>query len=433
MRFRLFVFVLMVVLASFSASLYAQNAPQPDPALDAQVAEASAGNEMEMWVPLSFKDFLQQATYHQNDWSATLNYKDTSWMRQCDALTASAKQEFKLTDEQANKLEGLICEWKLRRLSGYSSEFVDNPLAAGSYNEAQMKFVLRRHYTERAFRVLDTVRLVREIASILGPGKIEDARKLVGDPQNAKLSYSLTDTGGSSEPGLDRLVERWKYAEYLSPSTAHPRLRTAFAAARGEVEVSLDKVRKLMKRLDELEASPTLDQTAVMSIFSEGIDAEVGMGLADIKGEWEILKLIPDEFQGTWAALPPHTSIPGTKNVESQAQHVTNVSENTVSVQNKPANDSIYLTAKSIAYGHSFTKHANEFTMLGITSKAQFAEFIDAIIRNARGNNVRNLSAGRIAYWDDATGTVVIYNPKDVDAGTAFRPTKGKTYFTELM
>ena len=40
MRFRLFVFVLMVVLAALSASLYAQNAPQPDAMLDAHVAEA---------------------------------------------------------------------------------------------------------------------------------------------------------------------------------------------------------------------------------------------------------------------------------------------------------------------------------------------------------------------------------------------------------
>ncbi|NLN74806.1 MAG: hypothetical protein GX139_00645 [Armatimonadetes bacterium] len=365
-----------------------------------QVCRAEpASKAREMWAPLSFEDFLKQAVCYLNDWSAVLNTKDTSWTRRYDALAASAKQEFKLTDEQTNRLEGLICEWKLRRLSGYSSELADYPLAAGSYNEAQMSFVLRRHYTERAFRVLDTVRLVRQIASILGSGKIEDARKLVGDPQNAKLSNSLIDTGGSLEPGLDRLVERWKYAEYLSPSTEHQHLRTAFTAARAEVEVSLDKVRKLMKRLDELEAAPTLDQTAVMSVFSEGIDAEVKMGLADLRGEWEILKLIPDEYQGTWAALPPNTSIPGTKNIEVQEQHNDDVSGHKVSIQNKPANDAIYSMAKSIAYGHSFTKHANEFTMLGITSKAQFAEFIDAIMRNARGNNVRNLSAGRTAYW----------------------------------
>ena len=284
-----------------------------------QVCRAEpASKAREMWAPLSFEDFLKQAVCYLNDWSAVLNTKDTSWTRRCDALAASAKQEFKLTDEQTNRLEGLICEWKLRRLSGYSSELADNPLAAGSYNEAQMSFVLRRHYTERAFRVLDTVRLVRDIASVLGPGKIEDARKLVGDPQNAKLSHSLIDTGGSFEPGFDRLVERWKYAEYLSPSTVSPstehlRLRNAFVTARYEVEVSLDQVRKLMKRLDELEAVPTLDQTAVMSVFSEGIDAEVKMGLADFRGEWEMLKLIPVEYQGTWAALPPYTSIPGTK------------------------------------------------------------------------------------------------------------------------
>lgn len=40
MRFRLFVFVLMVVLAAFSVSLFAQSTPQSDPTLDAHVAEA---------------------------------------------------------------------------------------------------------------------------------------------------------------------------------------------------------------------------------------------------------------------------------------------------------------------------------------------------------------------------------------------------------
>ncbi|MGI6295751.1 MAG: tetratricopeptide repeat protein [Armatimonadota bacterium] len=40
MRFRLFVFVLIVVLAAFSVSLFAQSTPQSDPTLDAHVAEA---------------------------------------------------------------------------------------------------------------------------------------------------------------------------------------------------------------------------------------------------------------------------------------------------------------------------------------------------------------------------------------------------------
>ena len=45
---------------------------------------------------------------------------------------------------------------------------------------------------------------------------------------------------------------------------------------------------------------------------------------------------------------------------------------------------------------------------------------------------VRNLSNGRVAYWDNASGTVVIRNPGAIDGGTAFKPTQGKIYFDNL-
>jgi filamentous hemagglutinin len=44
----------------------------------------------------------------------------------------------------------------------------------------------------------------------------------------------------------------------------------------------------------------------------------------------------------------------------------------------------------------------------------------------------RELRNGRSAFWDDATGTVVIRNPSAVDGGTAFRPTNGRAYFDGL-
>ena len=57
---------------------------------------------------------------------------------------------------------------------------------------------------------------------------------------------------------------------------------------------------------------------------------------------------------------------------------------------------------------------------------------------NAKGTIIDypRLSAGRKAYWDDKTGTVVIVvitNPKDPDGGTAFRPVRGKDYFKDLQ
>lgn len=41
----------------------------------------------------------------------------------------------------------------------------------------------------------------------------------------------------------------------------------------------------------------------------------------------------------------------------------------------------------------------------------------------------RELRNGRSAFWDDATGTVVIRNPSAADGGTAFRPRNGRSYF----
>jgi hypothetical protein len=40
-------------------------------------------------------------------------------------------------------------------------------------------------------------------------------------------------------------------------------------------------------------------------------------------------------------------------------------------------------------------------------------------------------SNSRIAFWDDASETITIYDPNHVDLGTSFKPQEdlGKTYF----
>jgi RHS repeat-associated protein len=90
------------------------------------------------------------------------------------------------------------------------------------------------------------------------------------------------------------------------------------------------------------------------------------------------------------------------------------------------------LTANEIAGGHAFDKHVvqgGEFP--GITTSEQFSSTIENIINNA--SDIRILSNGRTAYWDDASQTVVIRNPSAVDGGTAFKPNQGKTYFNNLQ
>ena len=92
--------------------------------------------------------------------------------------------------------------------------------------------------------------------------------------------------------------------------------------------------------------------------------------------------------------------------------------------------------ARAIGHGHAFDKHVlkeGQFTDLGVTTRGQFSEHISRVIDAAGGTNVRSLTGGRMAYWDDITGTVVIKNPQAPDLGTAFRPKTGRSYFEGLM
>ena len=86
--------------------------------------------------------------------------------------------------------------------------------------------------------------------------------------------------------------------------------------------------------------------------------------------------------------------------------------------------------AAAIANGHAFGKHAGEFS--GMTSEQQFQSLVQDVIANAKGSDVKNLSNGRSAYWDNAKGVVVIHDPSRPDQGTAFVPTLGRAYFDGL-
>lgn len=89
-----------------------------------------------------------------------------------------------------------------------------------------------------------------------------------------------------------------------------------------------------------------------------------------------------------------------------------------------------HLAAQEIAGGHALIKHAGELVGVGITTREQFARHVERIMTNASA--FRELRNGRSAFWDDATGTVVIRNPSAVHGGTAFRPTTGRAYFEGL-
>jgi hypothetical protein len=94
--------------------------------------------------------------------------------------------------------------------------------------------------------------------------------------------------------------------------------------------------------------------------------------------------------------------------------------------------------AETIAHGHSWGKHRNEFVTgvvmagLAMPSSVQVTnvkEFESHILSTISSSTNKTLSNGRQAFWDYATGTIVFYDPYSKDCGTAFRPTAGKQYF----
>ena len=87
--------------------------------------------------------------------------------------------------------------------------------------------------------------------------------------------------------------------------------------------------------------------------------------------------------------------------------------------------------AQKIAAGHAYDKHVvAERQFPGIASRAAFAALIQGIIEHPTAS--RQLTSERTAWWDEASGTVVIANPHDRDGGTCFKPRAGRPYFDHL-
>lgn len=70
---------------------------------------------------------------------------------------------------------------------------------------------------------------------------------------------------------------------------------------------------------------------------------------------------------------------------------------------------------------------------LGVATNGELKALIERIMGNANtSNDVRELSGGRVAFWDDTKQVIVIYNPNAVDKGTIFIPRAGRAYFESL-
>jgi hypothetical protein len=83
--------------------------------------------------------------------------------------------------------------------------------------------------------------------------------------------------------------------------------------------------------------------------------------------------------------------------------------------------------AARIAGGHAWSKHQQDFA--GLT-KDDVAKLIDRIMNHPSDSKL--LTAGRSAFWDDVSRTVVIRDPNSPDMGTAFKPARGRAYYDNL-
>jgi hypothetical protein len=95
--------------------------------------------------------------------------------------------------------------------------------------------------------------------------------------------------------------------------------------------------------------------------------------------------------------------------------------------------------AKLIA-GHAFPNHHGEFAQDAlvnglaytgefISNVSDLTSFVDRIMQ---APSTEKKTQRGYAYWDDATGTVVIYDETARNCGTVFRPGNGMTYYNGL-
>ncbi|WP_147822482.1 hypothetical protein [Salidesulfovibrio onnuriiensis] len=86
-----------------------------------------------------------------------------------------------------------------------------------------------------------------------------------------------------------------------------------------------------------------------------------------------------------------------------------------------------------IARGESWSKHV--FTRTGdlygvFRDKAEFERHLTKIV-NDRGTPTK-IFQQKTAYWDEASGVVIILDPDRADCGMALRPWEGRDYYDKL-
>jgi len=90
------------------------------------------------------------------------------------------------------------------------------------------------------------------------------------------------------------------------------------------------------------------------------------------------------------------------------------------------------LASRFIGTGHARGKHGHKYPPGVVDTQDEFVDLIQNIIRNPDEVKTFRTDIQKKAFWDEETGTVVIFNPADPDLGTAFPPDEGYQFFLEL-
>jgi hypothetical protein len=88
------------------------------------------------------------------------------------------------------------------------------------------------------------------------------------------------------------------------------------------------------------------------------------------------------------------------------------------------------LASSMIGTGHAWDKHGGKYAGV-LSTQEEFVNLVRGIFESP--DAMRHLERNRRAYWDDTTGTVVIFDPSHPDLGTAFPPDQGYIYFRDVL
>jgi|LSQX01.3.fsa_nt_gb hypothetical protein len=301
MRFRLFVFVLMVVLAAFAGLVM----------MPPCVAASRKPNDVDL-SPLSYREYVRRTDLHQRIGSDFTNIE--SCKESAKRWTLAARGSYKLTDEQASRLTDLVAEKELASLANYVviqdyANQLSLPLAGGSFDRPRARSMLFSYFVSTAYVSVQGAKYWREIRDVIGTSS--DLAKW--PVQRVSL---CTKTGNQpGVPGLWRIRERSKYAEFLSPASSQAQLQKLVKETLDRMRPSMSKLDFLAERMDELEDAKPLVENALRAVALQVAHTQTEIGMIGLEAEWEMLKVVPQEFQGTWASIPVLYHIPDSRPV----------------------------------------------------------------------------------------------------------------------